>query len=165
MLAPPPQPPLAPIAAELAQAPLAPHSPQVLPADLQPLVKALKQYGFQVSISTPPARGVYGLFEPVRRRIWVAPITLELGIARQTFLHEATHAAQSCPSGRVVPIGWRLPVVPVVRQEISGILTTRYQHDKVAEQEAFALQGQPDAVERLLKALRSRCGARTGTPR
>ena len=87
----------------------------------------------------------------------MAPITFELGIARQTFLHEATHAVQSCPNGVVAALGWQLPMAPVVRQQIGGILTTAYHGNKAAEQEAFALQGQPDAVPRLLAALRRRC--------
>ena len=147
-----------PVPAAQAQGPLAPKPLTALPADLQPLVRELKRFGFRVQISAPPVRGAYGLFEAGSRRIWIAPISFELGIARQTFLHEAVHAAQSCPTGTVTPIGWRLPVQPVVRQEISGLLTTRYHNHRVAEQEAFYLQGQPDAVARLMEALRRRCG-------
>ena len=144
--------------APAAQDPLAPKPLGALPADLQPLVRELQRFGFRLQISAPPVRGVYGLFEAGSRRIWIAPISFELGIARQTFLHEAVHAVQSCPTGTVTPIGWRLPVQPVVRQEISGLLTTRYHNHRVAEQEAFHLQGQPDAVARLMEALRRRCG-------
>ncbi len=143
-----------------AQAPLAPKPLGALPADLQPLVRELQRYGFRLQISAPPVRGAYGLFEAGSRRIWIAPISFELGIARQTFLHEAVHAVQSCPTGQLTPIGWTLPVQPVVRQEIAGLLTTRYHHHRVAEQEAFYLQGQPDAVPRLMQALRRRCGLR-----
>lgn len=160
MLTTPPAPPIQPASIPMltAQAPLAPKPLGALPADLQPLVRELQRFGFRVQISTPPVRGVYGLFEAGSRSIWIAPITFELGIARQTFLHEAVHAAQSCPTGTVTPIGWRLPLQPVVRQEISGLLTTRYHSHRVAEQEAFHLQGQPDAVIRLIEALRRRCG-------
>lgn len=150
--------PLASVPLPAVSGPLAPKPLTALPADLQPLVRELKRFGFTVRISAPPVHGAYGLFEAGSRRIWIAPISFELGIARQTFLHEAVHAAQSCPTGSVTPIGWRLPVQPVVRQEISGLLTTRYHSHRVAEQEAFHLQGQPDAVARLMEALRRRCG-------
>lgn len=144
---------------QAAESPLAPKPLSALPADLQPLVRELQRFGFRLQISAPPVRGAYGLFEAGTRRIWIAPISFELGIARQTFLHEAVHAVQSCPTGKVTPIGWRLPpMAPVVRQEIGGILTTRYHHHRLAEQEAFYLQGQPDAVARLMEALRRRCG-------
>ncbi len=144
----------------VAGSPLTPLPLGALPADLQPLVRALQSHGFQVKLAVPPVRGVYGLYQSRQRRIWVAPITFELGIARQTFLHEAVHAVQSCPNGVVAPLGWQLPLAPVVRQQIGGILTTSYHGNKAAEQEAFALQGQPDAVPRLLTALRQRCKRR-----
>ncbi|MCT0207123.1 hypothetical protein [Synechococcus sp. CS-1332] len=147
------------VPARAEEGPLAPKPLSALPADLQPLVRDLQRFGFRLQISAPPLRGAYGLFEAGSRRIWIAPISFELGIARQTFLHEAVHAVQSCPTGKVTPIGWRLPPMPpVVRQEIGGILTTRYHGHRVAEQEAFHLQGQPDAVAQLMQALRRRCG-------
>jgi hypothetical protein len=68
------------------------------------------------------------------------------------------HAVQSCPTGTLTPIGWRFSLPPVVEQEISGILTSRYhQNNRLLEQEAFGLQGQSDAVPRLRQALRQRC--------
>jgi hypothetical protein len=100
----------------------------------------------------------YGQYVPASRTLWVAPIAFALGIGPQTFLHEAVHAVQSCPDGRLTPIGWRLRLDPVVRQEIGGILTTAYHHgSRLLEQEAFALQGQDDAVARLRIALKARC--------
>ncbi len=154
--------PLVGVFSLVAGSPLTPLPLSALPADLQPLVRALQSHGFQVKLAIPPVRGVYGLYQATQRRIWLAPITFDLGIARQTFLHEAAHAVQSCPNGVVAPMGWKLPLAPVVRQQIGGILTTSYHANKAAEQEAFALQGQPDAVPRLLAALRQRCfrGAR-----
>jgi hypothetical protein len=152
--------PLAASLALVAASPLAPLPLSALPADLLPLVRVLQRHGFEVKLAVPPVRGVYGLYQSRQRRIWVAPITFELGIARQTFLHEAVHAVQSCPNGVMAPVGWQLPLAPVVRRQIGGILTTAYHGNKVAEQEAFALQGQPDAVPRLLAALRQRCPLR-----
>lgn len=130
----------------------------LLPADLQALARELQAHGFRLRLAPPPAAGAYGQFVPATRTLWLAPIAFELGIGRQTFLHEAVHAVQSCPTGRLTPIGWRLVLDPVVSREISGILVQRYHHgSRLLEQEAFGLQGQPDAVTRLRAALRSRC--------
>jgi hypothetical protein len=148
------------VALRLAGGPLAPRPTTALPADLQPLVGALKDHGFQVRIALPPRRGAYGQFDPRRRILWISPLSFELGIARQTFLHETVHAVQSCPSGVVSPIGWRFRLDPAVERGISAILLNGYHHaNRVVEQEAFGLQGQPDAVAILLRALRSRCRA------
>jgi hypothetical protein len=58
----------------------------------------------------------------------------------------------------LTPIGWKVTLSPVVEQEIGGILTTRYGHGNLAvEREAFGLQGQADAVSKLITALRQRC--------
>jgi len=100
------------------------------PTDLQPLLAALRRHRFSV----------------------------QLGIGRQTLLHEAAHAVQSCPHGQLRPVGWRLPLATVVRQEIEGITFTAYGHgSREVEREAFALQAQPDAVTLLLKGLAQRC--------
>jgi hypothetical protein len=60
-------------------------------------LRELKAHGFKVRFEQPPKIGVYGLFEARSRTLWVHPITFELGISRQTLLHEAVHAAQSAP--------------------------------------------------------------------
>lgn len=136
--------------------PVDPTAP--LPPELRPLARELLHHGFRLRFAPPPAAGAYGQYVPASRTLWIAPITFDLGIGRQTFLHEAVHAVQSCPAGRLTPIGWKLSLEPVVNQEIGGILTQRYhQGSRLLEQEAFALQGQPDAVARLRAALRSRC--------
>ncbi len=112
---------------QLAGSPLAPRPESALPPELMPLLRALKRHGFRVRIALPPARQAYGQYEPASRTLWLSPLTFELGIARQTFLHEAVHAAQSCPDGRVLrPIGWTLPLQPVVRNEISGMLVNAW---------------------------------------
>ena len=130
----------------------------VLPPDLRPLGRDLQRYGFRLRLAPPPAAGAYGQYVPASRTLWLAPIAFDLGIGRQTFLHEAVHAVQSCPSGRLSPIGWSMRLDPVVRQEIGGIITQRYHHgSRLLEQEAFGLQGQPDAVIRLTTALHARC--------
>ena len=134
-----------------------------LPAELRPLAEALIKHGFRIRLAPPPSRGSYGEFVQRNRTLWIAPLSFELGIGKQVFLHEATHAVQSCPQGVLTPVGWTLPLAPVVSREISGILTTNYHHgNQVVEQEAFALQGQADASIRLLRALATRCKVKGG---
>jgi len=142
--------------------PLAPRGESALPPELMPLVRALKSHGFRLRIALPPARQAYGQYEPASRTLWLSPLSFELGIARQAFLHEAVHAAQSCPGGTVLrAIGWTLPLQPVVRHEISGVVLNGYPaQSRELEQEALALHGQPDAVPRLLRALADRCRGR-----
>ena len=139
--------------------PLALPPPQAsLPADVRPLATELNRYGFKVRLEQHPQYNVYGLFNLKSRTIWIAPITIPLEIVRQTFLHEAVHAVQSCSPGRPSLLGLKVSVAPVVNQEISGILVTRYgQFNRALEREAFLLQSQPDAVAILIRALRSRC--------
>ena len=142
----------------IANAALAPQPLSTLPADLQPLVQALQHKGFQVRIALPPVQGSYGLFQSGSRTLWVSPLTIPLGIARQTVLHEAVHAVQSCPSGRLTPVGWAVQVNPVVEREISAILLRSYHHgSRALEREAFFMQGQRQAVPQLIKALNQRC--------
>jgi hypothetical protein len=134
-----------------------------LPAELRPLAEALRKHGFRIRLAPPPSRGSYGEFVLRSRTLWIAPLSFELGIGKQVFLHEATHAVQSCPHGVLTPVGWTLPLAPVVSREISGILATNYHHgNQVVEQEAFALQGQADASVRLLRALATRCPVKGG---
>ena len=111
-----------------------------------------------MQIALPPVRESYGLFQSETRTLWISPLTFPLGIARQTFLHEATHAAQSCPSGRLTSLGWKLNVDQVVESAISFKLLKGYHHtDHTLEREAFFVQGQSDAVTRLIQSLDARC--------
>lgn len=141
----------------LAAGELDPRPLSALPADLQPLATALQAHGFTVRIALPPRTGAYGQFDPRRRTLWISPLSFELGIGRQTFLHEAVHAVQSCPAGVVRPLGWMFPLDPAVERGIQAILFHDYPVNRDVEREAFGLQGQPDAVPRLLQALRQRC--------
>jgi len=129
-----------------------------LPAQVQSLARELQAYGFQIRLAPPPKRGAYGLFESKSKTLWIAPVTIPLGIARQTFLHEAVHAIQSCPSGQLTPLGVSGPLNPVVEREISAILLRNYHHtNRLLEREAFLMQAQPDAVPRLQTLLKRRC--------
>ena len=73
-------------------------------------------------------------------------------------LHEAAHAAQSCPDGVLRPIGWRLPLNPLIEREISAITLNNYgSNTRLLELEAFAVQGQANAVPLIVRALDQRC--------
>ena len=146
------------LSAALVASALAPQPLSQLPADLKPLLATLQRHGFTVHIALTPVRESYGLFQSKTRTLWISPLTFPLGIARQTFLHEATHAAQSCPSGRLTSLGWKLNVDPVVESAISFKLLKGYHHtDHTLDREAFFVQGQSDAVTRLVRSLDERC--------
>lgn len=130
-----------------------------IPAAAQGLIHTLKAHGFRVVLAPPPTQGAYGLFQSKTKTIWVHPLSFELGIGLQTLVHEAVHAAQSCPSGTLTPVGWRLPLSTVVKQEIQGLLFRHYQGgSRHLEQEAFAMQGQPNALKAVAQAIQQRCG-------
>ena len=142
----------------IASVSLSPQPLSRLPADLQPLVKALQSKGFKIVIALPPVQKSYGLFQGKNKTIWVSPVAFPLGIARQTFLHEAVHAVQSCPYGKLTPVGWEFTLSPLIEREISAILIKNYHHaDRAIEMEAFYLQGRNDATSRLMTALKQRC--------
>ncbi len=90
--------------------------------DLIPLLDLLKEKGFNIKFEIPPRKGAYGLFESKSKTIWISPISFPLGIGRQTILHEATHAAQSCPYGFPTPIGWKLSISPFIKNKLQEIL-------------------------------------------
>jgi len=48
------------------------------------LLAALRRHRFTVQLAQPAIRRAYGMFDPVSRTIWATPLTIELGIARQT---------------------------------------------------------------------------------
>ena len=128
------------------------------PADWLPLVKALQQAGYQVRFEKPPIQGAYGATNSRKKIIWVAPIAVELGIGRQTLIHEAVHGAQGCPTGKLQTIGWTTQMVNAIDREVAGILYRNYAHAKFdVEREAFAMQGNPKAFPLVIAALNERC--------
>lgn len=126
--------------------------------DLIPLLEVLKQKGFNVKFEIPPRKNVYGLFQSKSKTLWISPITFYQGIERQTILHEATHAAQSCPNGLLTPIDLKLTISPFLKKEIQRILLKNYDSNHyLIEKEAYYLQTQKDSINILLKALNERC--------
>jgi hypothetical protein len=126
--------------------------------DLKPLIDLLIVKGFTIKFEIPPKKGVYGLFQSKSKTLWISPITFELGIGRQTILHEATHAAQSCPYGKLTPVGFVFSTSPFIRNEIQANLIKNYDSNQyMIEKEAFSLQGSKNGLDLLLKALNERC--------
>lgn len=128
------------------------------PAELEPLLRALRRARYTVLLAKPLITGAYGATDVRKRMLWIAPITAELGILRQTLIHEAAHAAQGCPDGRIKPIGWDLAMPRAVDREVHGILYRGYPRNRFdVEREAFAVQGQPNGMQLVIAALNSRC--------
>ena len=126
--------------------------------DLQDLIRALRSIDYKVRFEKSPITGKYGLTNAKKKTIWVAPITIEMGIFRKTLIHEAVHAVQSCQSGKFVPIGWTLSVDPVVEQSIKSNLYLNYpRRSHKIEKEAFLMQAQENAIPIILETLNQKC--------
>ena len=121
------------------------------------LQQALLRHGFRIEVRQLPGRA-YGRFIPTQKLLEISPVVHELGIAQQVLLHEAVHAAQSCPSGTLTLIGIRRQADPAVESRIRYLLSNHYRQEHMAlEQEAFLLQGQTDAEALIIQALNQRC--------
>ena len=126
--------------------------------DLMPLLDLLKKKGFNIKFEIPPRKNVYGLFQLKNKTLWISPISFSEGLARQTILHEATHAAQSCPNGILTPLDLKLPISLFLKKEIQNILLKNYNSNQyLIEREAYYLQAQRNGVDLLLKAIGQRC--------
>ena len=126
-------------------------------ADLEQLQRSLLRHGFTIEIRQPPGQA-YGRFIPAEKRLEISPLVQDLGITRPVLLHEAVHAAQSCPSGTLSLIGVQRPVDPAVGSRIRYLLLNHYKPNRTAlEQEAFVIQSQPDAEQLIITALKQRC--------
>ena len=129
-----------------------------LDQDLQDLVRALRSIDYDVRFEKTPNPGKYGLTNAKNKVIWVAPITIEMGVFRKTLIHEAVHAVQSCKSGKFMPIGWELAVSPVIEQTIKSNLYLNYPRKNHAiEEEAFLMQAQKKPIPMILETLKTRC--------
>ena len=129
-----------------------------VPQNLIPLVQILREAGYKVNFSKPPIPGAYGATNARKKKIWIAPISVDMGIARQTLIHEAVHAAQGCPNGRYEPIGWNVSIPKNVETTIKQILYQKYaRKDYAVEKEAFYMQSHPEAFKKISAALKQRC--------
>ncbi|MCB4377435.1 MULTISPECIES: hypothetical protein [unclassified Synechococcus] len=86
-------------------------------ADLAQLQRSLLRHGFTLEERQPPGQA-YGRFIPAEKRLEISPLVRELGITRAVLLHEAVHAAQSCPNGALSLIGVQRKVDPAVVSRI-----------------------------------------------
>ena len=121
------------------------------------LQQALLRHGFRIEVRQLPGRA-YGRFVSSQKLLEISPIVHELGIAQQVLLHEAVHAAQSCPSGKLTLIGIQRQADPAVESRIRYLLSNHYLQEHMSlEQEAFLVQGQDDAEALVVKALDERC--------
>ena len=126
-------------------------------ADLEQLQRSLLSHGFTIEEQQPPGK-TYGRFIPAQKRLQISPLVRELGITRAVLLHEAVHAAQSCPDGALSLIGVQRRVDPVIGSRIRYILHSQYKpHAAALEREAFVIQSQPDAEQLIITALNQRC--------
>ena len=129
-----------------------------VPQNLIPLVQILREAGYKVNFSKPPIPGAYGATNARKKKIWIAPISVDMGIARQTLIHEAVHAAQGCPNGKYEPIGWNVSIPKNVETTIKQILYQKYaRKDHAIEREAFYMQSHPQALKEISNALKQRC--------
>jgi hypothetical protein len=121
------------------------------------LQQALLRHGFRIEVRQPPGKA-YGRFLSNQKLLEISPLVQELGITRPVLLHEAVHAAQSCPSGTLTLIGIQRRADPAVESRIRYLLSNHYRQEHMAlEQEAFLVQGQDDAEALVVKALNERC--------
>jgi len=128
-----------------------------LAADLEQLQHSLLRHGFTIEVQQPSGQA-YGRFIPAEKRLEISPLVQDLGITRPVLLHEAVHAAQSCPNGTLSLIGVQRPVDPAVGSRIRYLLRNHYKPNRTAlEQEAFVIQSQPDAEQLIITALKQRC--------
>ena len=130
---------------------------RAIAADLTTLQQELLRHGFRIEVRQPPGRA-YGRFIPSQKLLEISPLVRDLGITRPVLLHEAVHAAQSCPEGRMTPLKLQRRSSPVVESRIRYLLRQHYsQEHQLLEQEAFRLQSQPDAEALIIAALNQRC--------
>ena len=129
-------------------------------SDLTALQQTLWSHGFQIEVRQPPG-GAYGRFISSRKLLEISPLVRDLGITRPVLLHEAVHAAQSCPDGQLTLLKLDRQSSPVVESRIRYLLNNHYsQEHQALEQEAFRLQSQPDAEALIIATLERRCPAR-----
>ena len=119
------------------------------------LKKQLEQANFQVILDLPPQRGAYGLLKADSKKIWINPVVFDLGIAEQTLVHEAVHAAQVCKGkGKLSLLG--LEIDPLIYAQ-PFFMHYADGDRKQLEREAYAVQTQSNRVELVSSLLKKYC--------
>ena len=119
------------------------------------LKKQLEQAQFQVILDLPPQRGAYGLLKADSKKIWINPVVFDLGIAEQTLVHEAVHAAQVCKGkGKLSLLG--LEIDPLIYAQ-PFFMHYADGDRKQLEREAYAVQTQSNRVELVSSLLKKYC--------
>ena len=119
------------------------------------LKKQLEQANFQVILDLPPQRGAYGLLKADSKKIWINPVVFDLGIAEQTLVHEAVHAAQVCKGkGKLSLLG--LEIDPLIYAQ-PFFMHYADGERKELEREAYAVQTQSNRVELVSSLLKKYC--------
>ena len=119
------------------------------------LKKQLEQAKFQVILDLPPQRGAYGLLKADSKKIWINPVVFDLGIAEQTLVHEAVHAAQVCKGkGKLSLLG--LEIDPLIYAQ-PFFMHYADGDRKQLEREAYAVQTQSNRVELVSSLLKKYC--------
>ncbi len=126
--------------------------------DLSNLIKLLNKKGFKIKNELPPIKEAYGLFENSTKTIWISPITNKLGIYKNVLVHEAVHAAQSCPRGFLTKLNIPIKLNSFQEKIIKMKLVNHYNHKNfLLEKEAFSIQTLPNSVEIVSKEINKRC--------
>ena len=122
------------------------------------LIKILNIKGFTIRNEVPPIKGSYGLYETKTKTIWISPITKKLGIYENVLIHEAVHAAQSCPYGFLTKLDNSSNLTTLQEELIKRKLLSHYKHENfLLEKEAFSIQVSPNSSQIIIKALNERC--------
>ena len=126
--------------------------------DLSNLIKLLNKKGFKIKNELPPIKEAYGLFENSTKTIWISPITNKLGIYKNVLVHEAVHAAQSCPRGFLTKLNIPIKLNSSQEKIIKMKLVNHYNHRNfLLEKEAFSIQTLPNSIDFISKEINKRC--------
>ena len=122
------------------------------------LIKLLNKKGFKIKNELPPKKRAYGLYENSTKTIWISPITKKLGIYKNVLVHEAVHAAQSCPRGFLTKLNIPIKLNSSQEKLIKMKLVNHYSHRNfLLEKEAFSIQTLPNSIEFISKEINKRC--------
>ena len=123
------------------------------------LQTALTNHDFTVKLEIPPYQNQYGirpygLLEGKTKTIWINPVVFDLGNARPTLIHEATHAAQLCKGKGEFDL-LNLELEP---PKMTHPYFMRYHnYRREIEAEAYTVQVQPNSLNLATKLLEKHC--------